>query len=80
MEDLSDNRKVKEAFIQRFHYQHGALKGLFRFMTDLQHYKVFNQHTSNDSEEKEEKDDSGVSSECLDPNMGALLQMMSSKK
>jgi hypothetical protein len=32
------------------------------------------------AEEKEEKEGSGVSSEYLDPNMGAFLQMMSSKK
>jgi hypothetical protein len=82
LEDLSDNRKVKEAFIQRFHYQHDALKGLFRFMTDLQHYKTFNQDTSDETEEKAEAErkDSDVSSECLDPNMGALLQLMSSPK
>jgi hypothetical protein len=77
LEDLQSNRKVREAFIQRFHYKHDALKGLFRFMTDIQHYTTFNQNTSNDAEDTK---DSDVSSECLDPNMGALLQMMSSKK
>ena len=49
-------------------------------MTDLQHYQTFNKDTSEEKEEKAEKGDSEVSSECLDPIMGALLQMMTSEK
>jgi hypothetical protein len=80
LEDLQNMRSIKQSFIQRFHYKHDALKGLFRFMTDLQHYQTFNKDTSEEKEEKAEKADSEVSSECLDPNMGALLQLMTSEK
>ena len=71
-------REVKEKFIQRFHYKRDALKGLFRFMDDLQHYQVHNPDTL---VEKAEKADSDVSSEHFeDANMGALIQLMTSEK
>jgi hypothetical protein len=54
---LQDMKEVKEKFIQRFHWQNPAVKGLFRFMDDLQHYQTFNKDTS------DEKADSDVSSE-----------------
>ena len=73
--NLEDTKEVKEKFIQRFHWQHSAVKGLLRFMDDLQHYQVHNPDAS------VEKADSDVSSEHFeDPNMGALIQLMTSEK
>ena len=74
----SRHEGVKERFIQRFHYKHEAVKGLFRFMNELQHYQVHNPDTS---VEKAEKAESDVSSEHFeDANMGALIQLMTSEK
>ena len=50
-------KEVKEKFIQRFHFQHAAVKGMFRFMDDPQHHQTFNKDASDD------KADSDVSSE-----------------
>ena len=76
--NLQDMREVKEKFVQRFHYKHEAVKGLFRFMDDLQHYQT---HNPDASVEKAEKADSDVSSEHFeDANMGALIQLMTSEK
>jgi len=69
--NLQDMKEVKEKFVQRFHWQHAAVKGMLRFMDDLQHYQTFNKDAS------EEKADSDVSSEhFMDANMGTLIQSM----
>jgi hypothetical protein len=40
--DLQEMRKTQEMFVQRFHFKHAAIQGMFRFMDDIQHYKAFN--------------------------------------
>ena len=55
--NLQSMGTIKEKFVQRFHWQHAAVKGMFRFMDDLQHYQTFNKDTS------VEKAGSDVSSE-----------------
>jgi hypothetical protein len=69
--NLQDMKEVKEKFVQRFHWQHAAVKGMLRFMDDLQHYQTFNKDASG------EKADSDVSSKHFqDVNMGTLIQSM----
>ena len=57
-------KEVKEKFVQRFHFQHEAVKGTLRFMDDLQHYQTFNKDAS------VEKSDSDVSSEHFNDTVG----------
>ena len=69
--NLQDMKEVKEKFVQRFHWQHAAVKGMLHFMDDLQHFQTFNKDAS------VEKADSDVSSEhFMDANMGTLIQSM----
>ena len=64
MGDLQRMREIQEKFLQRFHFQHEAVKGLFRFMNDLQHYETFNKDAS------VEKAESDVSSEHFTESAG----------
>ena len=47
--NLQEMKVVQQKFVQRFHFKHGAVQGMFRFMDDLQHYEAFNPSASKDA-------------------------------
>jgi hypothetical protein len=49
--EKAEIRQVQQKFVQMFHFKHAAVKGMFRFMDDLQHYQTFNKESLVASEE-----------------------------